>query len=67
MEFPEAVIDSSPAEEAAFFWRAEQLVQAGYETTAVFQVAGRRDIDLHLAVDLVTSGCPHDTALQILL
>lgn len=48
-------------------WRLEQLTRAGYDETAALVLADLVDIDLHLAVDLVSQGCPSDTALRILL
>jgi hypothetical protein len=48
-------------------WRAEELERAGYPVRAAGELAGRHDVDLHLAVDLVRCGCPIDVALQILL
>jgi hypothetical protein len=56
-----------PINERVLFWRAEVLERAGYEDGAVVQLAARADIDLHLAVKLVARGCPHETALRILL
>jgi hypothetical protein len=48
-------------------WRAEELERAGYEPVPAAKIAVRHDIDLHLAVDLLSRGCPADTALRILL
>jgi hypothetical protein len=48
-------------------WRRAELERAGYDMSAASQIAGRVDVDLHLAVDLVRRGCPPETALQILL
>jgi ABC-type phosphate/phosphonate transport system substrate-binding protein len=48
-------------------WRAEQLEMAGYGAQAAAELAMRQDIDLHLAIDLLASGCSADLALQILL
>ena len=48
-------------------WRAEELERAGYELCAAAVLAASPAVDLHLAVDLLTRGCPHDTAVQILL
>jgi hypothetical protein len=48
-------------------WRAEELERAGYEPRLAAKIAVRHDIDLHLAVDLLSRGCPPDLALQILL
>jgi hypothetical protein len=48
-------------------WRLEQLLRAGYDDTAALILADLLDVDLHLAVDLVSRGCAADTALRILL
>ncbi len=48
-------------------WRAEQLEMAGYAAQAAAELAMRPDVDLHVAVGLVTRGCPAELALQILL
>lgn len=51
-----------------FSWRHEQLERAGYEGEYADALAGRFDIDLHAAVELVTvRGCPTRTALRVLL
>jgi hypothetical protein len=48
-------------------WRAEQLETAGYGAQAAAEIAMRHDVDLHLAVGLITQGCAPDLALKILL
>ena len=48
-------------------WRAEELVRAGYDPSDAIALAARHDIDLHLAVELVEQGCPHDMAIDILI
>ncbi len=48
-------------------WRFSRLRKAGYGPHASATLARRSDIDLHLAVSLVESGCPAETALDILL
>jgi hypothetical protein len=48
-------------------WRAEELERAGYAPRQAARIAARQDIDLHLAVDLVRSGCSPDLAAQILI
>ena len=48
-------------------WRAGELERAGYEASAAALLAGRADIDLHYAIDLLRNGCAPDLALQILL
>jgi hypothetical protein len=48
-------------------WRAEELERAGYAALDAAELAGRPDVDLHLAVELLQRGCPTETALRILL
>jgi hypothetical protein len=48
-------------------WRAEELVRAGYAPSHAVALAARHDIDLHLAVELVERGCPHELAIDILI
>ena len=48
-------------------WRAEELERAGYCPGDAAQLAGRNDVDLHLAIELLERGCPSETALRILL
>jgi hypothetical protein len=47
-------------------WQFEQLHQAGYHEGAASDLAICRSVDLHLATDLITHGCPEKTALRIL-
>ena len=54
-------------DERVVFWRAERLERAGYDGEAVVKLALSRDVDLHLAVELLERGCPAETALRILL
>ena len=58
------VIGSGEAELHA--WRLGQLKRAGYTGNRADELAGRYDIDLHVACDLVASGCPEETAFAIL-
>ena len=48
-------------------WRAEELLRAGFDPGAASLLAGRIDVDLHEAIELVDRGCSPDLALQILL
>jgi hypothetical protein len=48
-------------------WRLAQLSDAGYTDEAAAILATRADLDLHCAIDLLFNGCPHETALRILL
>jgi hypothetical protein len=48
-------------------WRFDVLMRAGFDLEQAATLAANVEIDLHLAADLVTRGCPPDTALRILL
>jgi hypothetical protein len=48
-------------------WRAKELRRAGYDPEVAREIAGRLEIDLHRAIDLLKSGCPQETAARILL
>jgi hypothetical protein len=54
-------------DERVAHWRLEQLVRAGYDEPVALLLADLRDVDLHLASDLLRQGCPAETALRILL
>lgn len=48
-------------------WRADQLELAGYGAAAAAELAGRVDVDLHVATGLLAAGCSAELALKILL
>jgi hypothetical protein len=48
-------------------WRFDMLEAGGYNPVAALALANSQNIDLHVAVGLITNGCPEDTALRILL
>ena len=48
-------------------WRIEQLRRAGYPARAALRLATCREVDLHLAIDLVARGCRPSLAVRILL
>jgi hypothetical protein len=48
-------------------WRAEQLELAGYGAAAAAELGARLDIDLHVAMGLLSQGCSAELALKILL
>ena len=58
------ILDETALVEA---WRADQLENAGYGAAAAAELAMRHDVDLHVAMELLTSGCSPELALQILL
>jgi hypothetical protein len=62
-----AEFDQGTDEELVMQWRIEELERAGYAPDDVLVIALDPSIDLHLAVDLVRRGCPHELALRILL
>jgi hypothetical protein len=48
-------------------WRIESLSRVGYDLESATVLAASHEVDLHLAMRLLESGCPLDLALQILL
>jgi len=61
------VVETGQTEaERVFAWRLAELERAGYQHAPALELAERRDVDLHGAVELVRRGCPPETALQIL-
>jgi hypothetical protein len=57
----------SGTEELVLGWRLDELIAAGYESGDALLLAADAEVDLHLATDLPRRGCPHKTALHILL
>jgi hypothetical protein len=62
------------SEEAAYYekdqvsiWRCLELRRAGYGLQDSLLLAVSHEVDLHLAIDLPRRGCPHETALRILI
>ena len=47
-------------------WRLHVLLEAGYPMELASRLAAS-EADLHVAVELVQSGCRHETAARILL
>jgi len=47
-------------------WRLHVLIEAGYPLPLAERIAGS-EADLHHAVELIRSGCTHETAAEILL
>ena len=47
-------------------WRLHVLIEAGYPLHLAERLAGS-EVDLHHAVELVSAGCAHDVAAEILL
>ncbi|HKU59223.1 MAG TPA: hypothetical protein VJP39_06430 [Gaiellaceae bacterium] len=47
-------------------WRLHVLIEAGYPLGLAERLAAS-EADLHLAVELVSNGCVHATAAEILL
>ena len=48
-------------------WRLHERLKAGYDRDAAVVLTTHREVDLHLAIDLPRRGCPHATAVRILL
>jgi len=48
-------------------WRLVALEEAGYGHADALMLATMLEIDLHQAIDLPRRGCPHKTAVRILV
>jgi hypothetical protein len=60
--------DSAEEERLRVFrWRCEELRRAGYDPKNSIMLAVGSEVDRQLALDLLALGCPHETALRILL
>jgi hypothetical protein len=61
------MIETDPNERAKVqSWRLHVLIEAGYPLPLAEKLADS-EADLHDAVELVASGCAHETAARILL
>ena len=59
--------ETPPSEhEKVVSWRLHVLIEAGYPPELAKNIANS-DADLHHAVELVSAGCSHQTAADILL
>jgi len=47
-------------------WRTAELLRVGFAGDDAVALAARLDVDLHQAIELVQSGCPHELAFRIL-
>lgn len=55
-----------PEQDPALRWRIAELERAGYTSAEAIELGGRADVDLHVAIKLLRSGCPVATAMRIL-
>jgi hypothetical protein len=49
-----------------YFWRREQLVEAGFGAALARRIAHDPGYDLHALIELVERGCPAELAVRIL-
>jgi hypothetical protein len=47
-------------------WRTAELMRVGFAGDDAVALAGRLDVDLHEAIELVQRGCPPELAFRIL-
>jgi hypothetical protein len=66
-ELERAVSQMEDEELAILAWRMTVLDRAGYDEEDLVLLACTKDVDLHLAVQLLEQGCPPATAVRILL
>jgi hypothetical protein len=64
-----AILEFEPVTEddRVIHWRVDELERAGFAPEDVLRLALDPEVDLHLALDLVRRGCPHEMALRILV
>ncbi len=67
MQTAEFTTNRRSGDERVRSWRIEQLRRAGYPARAARTLGIRRDVDLHLALDLLARGCSAELAVRILL
>ena len=53
--------------EGVLRWRLRELIGTGYACDDALVLTVHLEVDLQLAVDLPRRGCPHATAMRILL
>ena len=53
--------------EGVLRWRLHELIRAGYTCDDALVLTTHVEVDLLLATDLPRRGCPHATAMRILL
>ena len=66
-EAPVARLKHTTEQQKILSWRIECLEKVGYEPQWASFLAKIPELDLKAACDLLASGCPHDTALKILV
>jgi len=64
---PAAQLELVDVSEPVFQWRFDALVKAGFAVHDAVLLARSKDVDLHVATELVEHGCPPQTAVRILL
>ena len=64
IEFDDSVEDEH---DRVLRWRCEELRRAGYDLKNAILLAVNPEVDLKLALELPARGCPHETALRILV
>jgi hypothetical protein len=65
-EMTEIAIPETTERSKVESWRLHVLIEAGYPLSLAEPLAAS-EADLHVAVELVRSGCAHETAAEILL
>ena len=63
---PQTIENPQSEREKVESWRLHVLIEAGYPLPLAEKLADS-EADLHAAVELVGSGCGHETAARILL
>jgi hypothetical protein len=67
MKAPEVADPKQLEHRAVVAWRFQVLQRAGYSWDGSTRLAVSREVDLHVALELLARGCPESTALRILV
>jgi hypothetical protein len=67
MSAPEAPAAGQVEPQEIVAWRFEALLRAGYSADGAARLAVTREVDLHIALELLAHGCPESTAVRILV
>ena len=57
----------APEVEAVLRWRFEEFIEVGFDVGSAMILASHVEIDLHEVTRLLERGCPHETAMQIVI
>ena len=66
IQSPERATTGETEEHKVYLWRLRCLEEAGIDTDAAKRIADT-EFDLHVCLGMISSGCPTETLLRIVL